>query len=450
MLAALKSGSFLTRERARVYSALLLVAYVATFGFLFATSDGFVDRMGRPLGTDFANVYAAGQMVREGSAALAYDWPAHHAVQKRLSGRADIPYYGWHYPPAFLFVAAALAVLPYLAALLLYQGATLAAYLAVVSSIAGRREAWLPALAFPAVFINFGHGHNGFLTAGLLGGALLQLDRRPLVAGVLIGCLAYKPQFGLLIPLVLAATGRWRVFFAAAATVLVVAGLAWMAFGAEVWEAFRQSLALTQKVILEDGTTGFHKLQSIFAFVRLAGGSVGLAYAAQAAVSIFCALALVALWRCACAFELKAAGLLLAALLATPYALDYDLVVLAPAIAFLAAHGARTGFAPYTLSLLVALWALPFVTRPLAAVSGVGLGPVVMFAALVLVLHNAGVLHRTRLRAAPVLAMCTPRAPQQIRARATYTYAAVLHWARTRSASVLAWGRNLGRRLSRA
>ena len=41
------------------------------------------------------------------------------------------------------------------------------------------------ALACPAVLINVGHGQNGFLTAALLGGALVLLDRRPIVAGIL-------------------------------------------------------------------------------------------------------------------------------------------------------------------------------------------------------------------------------------------------------------------------
>ena len=53
---------------------------------------------------------------------------------------------------------------------------------------------WLQlALAFPAVLVNIGHGQNGLLTAPLIGGALAVLDRRPIVAGILIGLLAYKP-----------------------------------------------------------------------------------------------------------------------------------------------------------------------------------------------------------------------------------------------------------------
>jgi hypothetical protein len=372
----------------RVYSLLLLVAYAATIVVLLATANGIVDTAGRPIGTDFANVYAAGKLALAGEPALAYDWPAHHAVQKRISGRDDIPYYGWHYPPAFLLVAAALAALPYLGALFVYQAATLAAYLAVVRRIAGWPDAWLLALAFPAVFVNVTHGHNGFITAALLGGALLLLDRRPLLAGALLGCLAYKPQFGLLVPLVLAATGRWRVIAAAAATVLAIAALTWALFGADVFVAFWHSLAMTQRVILE-GAPGFHKIQSIYAALRQLGAPAALANAVQMTATLGVAAALVVLWRSTAAFELKAAALLIGGVLATPYVLDYDLVVLGPAIAFLAVHGLRQGFAPWEVTSLVALWVLPLIARPIAELTAVSPTPIVLIAAFALVLQRA-------------------------------------------------------------
>ena len=102
---------------------------------------------------------------------------------------------------------------------------------------------------------------------------------------------------------------------------------------------------MTQRVILE-GAPGFHKIQSVYAALRQLGVPGTLANAAQMATTLGVAAALVALWRSAAAFELKAAALLIGCVLATPYVLDYDLVVLAPAIAFLAAHGLRQGFAP--------------------------------------------------------------------------------------------------------
>src|SRR5205085_427699 len=146
-------------------------------------------------------------------------------------------------------------------------------------------------------------GHNGFITAALLGGALLLLDRRPLLAGALLGCLAYKPQFGLLMPLVLAATGRWRVIGAAAATVLAIAALTWALFGADVFVAFWHSLPMTQRVILE-GAPGFHKIQSIYAALRQLGVPAALANAVQMTATLGVAAALVVLWRSAAAFAL--------------------------------------------------------------------------------------------------------------------------------------------------
>ncbi len=47
----------------------------------------------------------------------------------------------------------------------------------------GISNLWLLfALAYPAVFVNLGHGHNGFLTAALMAMALVVLDRRPMAA----------------------------------------------------------------------------------------------------------------------------------------------------------------------------------------------------------------------------------------------------------------------------
>jgi hypothetical protein len=98
-----------------------------------------------------------------------------------------------------------------------------------------RPETLLVALAFPAVFVNIGHGQNGFLTAALLGGALHLLDRGPWLAGVLIGLLAYKPQFGVLIPVALLAGGRWNTIGAAAA-VAALAAISFVTLGS-VWHA---------------------------------------------------------------------------------------------------------------------------------------------------------------------------------------------------------------------
>jgi hypothetical protein len=222
-----------------------------------------------------------------------------------------------------------------------------------------------------------------------MGFALVLLDRRPLVAGVLIGLLAYKPQFGLLIPLALIAGGYWRAFFAATVTVIVLALIVTLAFGVDVWTAFLASTHFTRTVVLEQGDTGWQKIQSIFSIVRMWGGSVPLAYAAQTMLTVAVALALIMLWRSRAAFALKAAALAVATLLATPYALDYDLMLLAPAIAFLAVNGLTRGFAPYEKTVLALLWLVPLVARSVAQATMVPLAVPLMLLCFTILLRRA-------------------------------------------------------------
>jgi alpha-1,2-mannosyltransferase len=399
----LRDGRWLTRQRLRVVPIMLLVGGGAALIGLVATSDGVLDRNGRPLGTDFANVYAAGRMALEGQAAQAWNWAAHHLAQQAVAGRPDVPFYGWHYPPMFLLLAAALASLPYLPALLVWQATSLVGFLAVVRAIlrpvvpqSDERIVLLVAVGFPAVLVNLLHGQNGFFTAALLGGALLTLDRRPLLAGALIGLLAYKPQFGLLIPLALIASGRHLAIASASFVTILVAAAATLTFGPGIWPAFVESLDLTRRVVLEAGDTGFHKLQTLFAALRLWGASITVSHGAQAALMLVLAALIVRLWRSPAPFTLKAAGLVTASLLATPYTLDYDLVVSGLAIAFLVRDGFERGFSPFEASFLALAWAAPLLTRTVQQTAHLPLGFLVLLGLFVLTLHRAGVLAPSR------------------------------------------------------
>ncbi|MBV9348793.1 MAG: DUF2029 domain-containing protein [Pseudolabrys sp.] len=390
-IAILRSGDWLTRERVRIVALALGAASLLGVIFLVATSDGLNDRLGRPLGTDFSNVYAAGTYVREGKAAAPFD-PAKQFLREQEIFGAATQFYGWHYPPFFLGVAAFLAAMPYALALLVWQGATLGLYLWMMRGVAPASRGHLPlllAFAFPAVFINLGHGHNGFLTAALFGGALLLLDRRPIVAGILFGLIAYKPQFGVLIPFALGASGRWRAFAASGATVLVMAGATTLLFGSDIWNAFFASSEFTRRVVLEQGDTGWHKIQSVFSWARMWGAPVAQAYVAQALVTIAAICAVTAIWRSRAAFAHKAAALLFGTLIATPYSLDYDLMLLAPAIAFMAAHGLAHGFAAWEKTLLAALWIVPLIARSVAEIALVPLAVPAMLAALIFLMVRA-------------------------------------------------------------
>lgn len=376
----LKSGEWLTATRARSYSLMLLgFCVIATLAWI-ALSDSLLDRNGKPLGTDFSNVYAAGKLTWQGRAADAYEPALQHAAEKAVFGGREVPFFGWHYPPFFFAIAFAVAAFSYAWGLAIWIASSFAAYLLVIRTILPRPETLLVTAAFPATFVNIGHGQNGFLTAALLGGALHLLDRRPWLAGVLIGCLAYKPQFGVLIPIALLAGTRWRTIGTATGTVAALIALSLLTLGGDVWHAFADSLKFTQGVVLEQGDTGWEKIQSIFSALRMWGATVHTAYAVQIALGLALAASIAWLWQSDAAFELKAAALATGSLLATPYVLDYDLVVLAVAIVYFTRHGLKSGFGSFEISLLGAAWAVPLLSRGVAGVTGIPLALLVLLA----------------------------------------------------------------------
>jgi hypothetical protein len=345
-LDSLRTGAFFTRERVLIGAGTLAAWILIPVVLVMLTLDTIYDSRGWPIGVDFSQVWAAGVMVLRGQAEAVYDFAAHYAVQQELFGE-NAPYLLWLYPPNHLMVAGTLANLPYLVALTLWMGLTLMVWMAAVRAIVPGLPALLVALAFPAVLMNLGYGQNGFLTAGLLGLALAFLDKRPVLAGIFIGLLAYKPHFGMLIPLVLMLSGRWTVFFSAAATVCALVALTTAIFGVDIWFAFIEATQGTREEVLEIGLAGWQRLQSIFAAVRNLGGPVGLAYAAQGAIALFCLVSVSWLWWSKADQDLKNAGLAAAALLMTPYVLDYDHVVMGVAYAFLIRHGLKHGFLPW-------------------------------------------------------------------------------------------------------
>jgi hypothetical protein len=355
-------GDWVTAARVRRFAGLSLAATVAMVAYLFATAHGTVDSYGRPLGTDFSNVWAAGRMAIDGRAALAWDWPTHFAVQQAVHHKADIPFYGWHYPPPFLLIAALLATVPYVPALIVWQVSTLSLALATVRRILPERGTTLAAIGAPVVLVCLGHGHNGFLTAALLGGGLLLLDRRPFVAGLLLGCMVYKPQFGLVLPVVLLAGGHWRAIAGALVSAGLLCGLTLLLWGWPVWAAFIHSLPLTQAVVIEQGATGWEKIQSAFSAARNWGAGIPLAWGIQMAITVAAVVGTLVVSRASRPF-VRNAMVIAAALLSTPYLLDYDLVPLGLAIAFLVADGRARGFLPYDKTLLSFVWIVPLFGR---------------------------------------------------------------------------------------
>ena len=335
----------------------------------FTTHWWIFDENGLGIPPDFVNVWSAGRLVLDGHPALAYDWDIQKQVQVAVLGQSYEGNFAWHYPPPFLFVAATLAHFPYSTAFLGWAAVSFVPYLAAMRAIVGRSFGFLLAAAFPVVFTNTLVGQNGFLTASLIGGTLVLLPRRPVLSGICLGLLSYKPQYGLLFPLVLIAAAQWRVFFAAGVVAMLLAALSWFVFGIESWQAFVHWMPMFNKAFLVEGRAPWGKMQSIFALTRYFNGPESFAWMLQWIMSGAVAILLALLWRSRnVRYPLKAAALAAGTLLVTPYLFLYDEMVLAIAVAFLVRIGLDEGFERHELpafGLVAALLMIfPFLGAP--------------------------------------------------------------------------------------
>src|SRR6195952_5489883 len=331
---------------------VLLVINAAFFPTAYFAHWWIIDPNGLGIPTDFVNVWSAGKLVLDGHPAWAYDWDIQKQVQVGLLGQTFVGHFAWHYPPPFLFVAVFLAQFPYTVAFIGWVSISLVPYLVTMRAIVGRPFGWMLAAALPVVLTNTLVGQNGFLTASLVGGMLILLPTRPVLAGVGLGLLSYKPQYGLLFPLVLIAASQWKVFFSAAVVAVAIAVSSWLPVGPESWQAFFHWVPMFSQAFLTEGRAPWGKMQSIFALVRYLGGSEPLGWAFQSVMTATVAVILVLLWRSRIRYSLKAAALATGTLLVTPYLFLYDVMVLAIAVAFLMRIGIADGFRRHELPAL--------------------------------------------------------------------------------------------------
>src|SRR6202165_410877 len=344
------STTTIAPEHSAIPSSLLNVCFVlfvinaSFFPTAYFAHWWIFDDKGLGIPTDFVNVWSAGRLVLDGHAAQAYDWDIQKQVQVAVLGQSYEGNFAWHYPPPFLFIASLLAHFPYAGAFIGWAAISLVPYLAVMRAIVGRPFGLLLAAAFPVVLTNTLVGQNGFLTAALIGGTLYLMPTRPILAGICLGLLSYKPQYGLLFPLVLVAASQWTVFFTAGIVAVGIAFASWTAFGTESWQAFFHWLPMFSQAFLTEGRAPWGQMLSIFALVRYFGGTEQLAWLFQWIMSGTVAVVLALMWRSRVSYPLKAAALAAGTLLITPYLFLNDVMVLAIQVAFLVRMGLNRGF----------------------------------------------------------------------------------------------------------
>lgn len=374
----MKIGDLFTEERVARVAKFAALGFALAFAALLTQSRDLVYPSHGAVGFDFVTFWAASDLALSGHAAQAYDMTAIAAAERRaLPQVADV--YLWHYPPPFQLVVLPLALVPYLWAYGLWLALWLAVYAATCRA-AFREPApfWL-AIGASAVYVNVLHGQNGLLTAALAAGGLLLLERRPLLAGLLIGALCYKPHLGLPLGVLLLAGGYWRAVAGAALAVVGLCALSALALGVDVWRAFFAN-AETARAVLESGAVPWHKMASLFATVRLAGGGVGLAYIVHGLAALAVLALTVLAWRGRGPLDLRIALAVMAAVLVSPYLFDYDLAVTVPALCLLLRDGFARGWQPGMRPAIVVLWLAPATLSYVAEATHVQLLPVALLA----------------------------------------------------------------------
>jgi hypothetical protein len=359
---------------------LLLVASLAlmvpVLRFYWPAGEG-LDVVGYPLGRDFINVWSGPQVAFGDKVSALFDLRGYHEAIGRLFG-TPLPFHNWGYPLFTLPAFWPLAQLPYFWALAVWTIGLFAIFAAIVLGEVepDRRHQALLLLVFtPACLINLIGGQNGFLSAALFLGGVLNIGRRPILAGVMIGLLTFKPHLGIVLPFALVALGAWRVIASAAVTAVALVAASTAIFGADAWRDYFAVVGPYQTLLLQN-FEGFYTnmMVSVLASARKMGVPYSLALGIQVVVSLgVIAVAAWAVRRIAdpCA---RAYLLVTATLLATPYAFNYDMTALGAVLVWVMVgrlpHRAEAGPA-YILA-----WLAPPATMMLALFES-NLGPLI-------------------------------------------------------------------------
>jgi Glycosyltransferase family 87 len=383
---------WLSDQRVRVYSAIVLGIFVAAYLGLIALSlPGFVDPRGKPVGYDFIAFWSAAWLALQGRPEAAFDWQAIATAHQAAVPALHDPFYLllWHYPPTFLLAVLPFGYLPYLAALAVFLLGSIAAWAALIRRIVPDRRYWIAAAAMPAGLINLFHGQNGFLAAALAGFALLLLERQPLIAGVLIGLMAIKPHLAILFPIALVASGNWRAFVAAAVTATLFSLVSVAAFGWDTLAAFVHDMPSAGSLI-DQGILPWGMMPSPYVFALALGAPHTVAWALQGAAALAAMVGTWIAWRSPTApFAARAAVLLTGALLISPYVFYYDMTWAGLAVGWLALYAARAGFWRGEREILLAAWIVPLLMVPIYKVTGVQIGCIALIALFAIAMQRA-------------------------------------------------------------
>jgi hypothetical protein len=369
----------------------------STFGILFAAffftpywvALNIVHSLWQPdiLETrDFNAFYSASMLTLQGDPALVYDRAANLAMQEQVVGDKVI-FLPWFYPPIMLLFVAPLALVPYYISFALWVVTPLTALAVVVRRYTGHVLASAAFVLFPGTVQSALSGQNGLLSALIIAGGFVNLERNPLVGGAVLGLLSYKPHIAATVYAALLFGRYWRALGAALLVSAMLALMSLIAFGPDVWFGFLRETDVA-RVLLEDGKLRWSFMATVFGAARIVGISIPVAYALQAVVTCAALCVLVAVWRRGddIPLEQRVAVLVTVVPLMTPYAFSYDLVMMGLALVWLGQTAWETGFRRGEALVFALAWVIAPVGWVIADWTNVLVTPAVIIALLVVLM----------------------------------------------------------------
>ncbi|WP_176473860.1 glycosyltransferase family 87 protein [Actibacterium ureilyticum] len=329
-------------ERAR---SLCLFVALATLVFFAGYVYGALDQAraeGNPaVANDFRVFWAAGKLALAGTPLDVFDNAKLAAVHATETHR----WMPWLYPPGYLLAVTPLGALPYAVGWIGFSLMSLVvlgwAYRPFVATVPAL---WLGLTLAPTCLAALFTGQNSLLWLAAMLATLAALRaERWVLAGIIIGLMTLKPQLGLLIPVALLAMGAWRTIATATATAAVLAIGPTLIYGADYWWKLKDMMAA-------HGARVFQAIDSVpamvspFSLLTSLGLNPALALNLQWALTLALIVIVFLCWRTPrCSFDLKAAVLLMATALATPYFWVYENACLAAVALFMLRAGVLDG-----------------------------------------------------------------------------------------------------------
>ena len=360
-----RSGEWLTQKSAVAICLLIILAMTIWVIHIFPPT----------FDTDFISFYAASLEVARGIPLAAYDSTAHHLTQTNATGCCTARWYAFFYPPVMLLFVWPLAFFSFKAAFFVWGGAQLALFMISLRQLVGRGLSLIPYLAFPAVFISLSMGQNALLTGAIFAGgtAAFKLGR-PLLGGLIFGCLIYKPHFGILLPIAFISGREWKGLIGAALSTCALIIASALAFGVDAWFIYLYQTSSEAVQSFTNQDVAYYYLVSPYAGARLLGIENSIARLIQLGFTIAAMLLVAIVWRRSKNIAVRSAILIAGTLLAAPVILFYDLLLIAVVIAWIVVDAKTRGWLPWEKTLLITLYPLVFIAPFGSQVTGLPYG----------------------------------------------------------------------------